>query len=362
MFESKIDVLIPVYNAASTLDSSLTSVTEQTFPDFRIVIVDDGSSDSTPALLAQWIAKDQRIEVFRKPNGGIVDALNFGLERCTAPFVARFDADDISFPERLACQRAYLLENPTCVAVGCAVEHIDEAGFAITGLPQPGPPGAADPNLAPALEPYIIHPFLMARRDAIAQVGGYRHVPNSEDSDLLWRLSEIGKLHNSSDVLGKYRVHHKSVSGASVLNGRIMAVGSQLGALSARRRRDGAGDLQFDPGLHGLLRDARDLASMSALAEMPLRSDEIPRFRLATAIKLLELSAYRPYRLEIADCKFIRNALAYGHLFSAENRRQIRWHVTEMARRLARNGSFICAATLVPPALYPFVIAKSLLR
>jgi GT2 family glycosyltransferase len=355
-----IDLLIPVHNAAATLEESLASVAHQTAAATRVVIVDDGSTDATPGLLAAWAARDPRIVVLTKANGGIVSALNAGLERCTAPYLARLDADDIAFPERLARQRAYLEANPRVVAVGCAVEHIDERGGRIAGLPQPGSPDAADPDRAPAREPYIIHPFLMARRAEVVRVGGYRHVPNSEDSDLYWRLAEVGGLHNLADVLGRYRVHQHSLSSVSIASGRIMAVGSQLGAVSARRRRSGKPDLRFEAGGHAALRAAVTLEAMSALAERQLEAGEVPRFRLAVAVKLLELAGYRPYRVEMSDCAFIRAALAHAHLFSGANRGEIRWHVTETAKRLLRRGRLAEAMALTPPSYYARSLAKAL--
>ena len=357
---ASIDVLIPVFNAAATLDQSLASIAGQTFHDIRILIVDDGSNDDSPIRLAAWAARDPRIELIRRPNGGIVSALNQGLEHCTAPYLARFDADDIAFPERLARQHAYLEANQRCIAVGCAVGHIDETGAPISGLPQPGAPGKGDPERAPAHEPYIVHPFLMARREAVVAVGGYRYVPNSEDSDLYWRLAETGELHNLEEVLGQYRVHGHSVSSASVVNGRIMAIGSQLGALSARRRRIGQSDLRFEPEAHSALRNAQILEEMCSYAETQLRPDEIPRFRLAVAIKLLELAAYRPFALQVTDSAFVRRSLAHARLFSAQNRKEIRWHVTETARRLLLGGDFDVAFSLTPPDLYPRILAKLL--
>lgn len=358
MPEPGIDVLIPVYNAAATLGRSLASISAQTFREMRIVIVDDGSEDDSPNLLAAWAARDTRVEVLRKSNGGIVHALNTGLEHCTAIYIARFDADDIAFPNRLAWQLNYLETNPGCVGVGCGVDHIDETGAPVAGLPQPGPPGTGDPDWAPAREPYIIHPFLMARREAIMAVGGYRHVPNSEDSDLYWRLSEIGTLHNPAEVLGQYRVHQHSISGLSIVNGRIMAVGSQLGAVSARRRRAGRKDIEFDPAHFTSLRSAQTLEGMCVHIASMLQADETPRFRLAVATKLLELAGYRPYSLERSDCDFIRRSLAYAHLFSPENRGQIRWHVIETARRLVRKGELALSFALTPPSYYPRALAK----
>src|SRR5262249_4163130 len=155
----EIDVLIPVYNAAATLSSALGSIAAQSFANIRIIAVDDGSTDATPDLLADFARADPRFLIVRQANGGIVSALNAGLARAEAPYLARFDSDDIVFPQRLERQRAYLEANPDCVAVGCDAEHIDEHGAPLHGLPKVGPVAKVDPDWAPAREPYILHPF-----------------------------------------------------------------------------------------------------------------------------------------------------------------------------------------------------------
>ena len=99
-----IDVLIPAYNAGRTIRSALGSIQDQTIRDIRIVVVDDGSTDDTAAIVGEVAAADPRVELHRQANGGIVDALNAGLQRGQAEFVARFDADDLSYPDRFARQ------------------------------------------------------------------------------------------------------------------------------------------------------------------------------------------------------------------------------------------------------------------
>jgi hypothetical protein len=351
------DVLIPVHNAAETVRRAVASITAQGLEKIRILIVDDGSTDASPAILAELAAADPRIEVVRQDNAGIVGALNTGLARCSAEFLARFDADDEAYPERLERQIDYLKANPDCVAVGCDVDHIDELGAPLEGLPRPGPPEDADPDGIPAREPYLIHPYLVARRQAVLDAGGYRPVPSSEDSDLYWRLAERGRLHNLPERLGRYRMHAASISGASVLGGRVMAIGSQLGALSARRRRDGRADLAFDKNGPAALREAGTLEAMHALAAAQLDSAEADRLRLAAAIKLLELAAYRPYEPEPADCAFIRAALPLARRHPPEVQAEVRWHVTHAAARLMRKGRANEALALVPPALWPRVSA-----
>jgi glycosyltransferase involved in cell wall biosynthesis len=171
-----VDVLIPVFNSASTIDQAIDSIRAQTLRDIRIIIVDDGSTDGTASILANHARADGRINVITKANSGIVDSLNEGLRHCAAEFIARFDADDVAYPHRLAAQVQYLRANPDCVAAGCHVGHIDGNGDPIEGLYQPGiPKGVAE--RAPAREPYIVHSFLLARASATAAIGGYRFLP-----------------------------------------------------------------------------------------------------------------------------------------------------------------------------------------
>ncbi|MGI4800436.1 MAG: glycosyltransferase [Janthinobacterium lividum] len=222
-----VDVLIPVYNGASTIESALRSIQHQSLLDIRMILIDDGSTDESAQIIERMAEQDGRIVLLRQANSGIVDALNAGLALCTAPLIARHDADDLAAPDRFEKQIAYLEAHPDCSAVSGAVVQIDEAGKIISGVVHVPPPERADATRYPQIEPYLIHPFLMIRYAALRKMGGYRHVFHAEDTDLYWRLQEVGSLHNMRDVLGNYRIHDGSVSGSSLLNGRISAVNSQ---------------------------------------------------------------------------------------------------------------------------------------
>lgn len=357
---ARVDLMMPAYNAASTLHEAIDSLRTQTLSDIRIVVVDDGSTDVTPDLLADLAREDSRVFVIRKNNDGIVEARNDALAACDAPFVACLDADDTAFPERLQRQLTYLEQSPNCIGVGGMVEHVDEAGAPLAGMTQQGDPNLADPAKAPALEPYVVHSTFMARRADVVAVGGYRHVPNSEDSDLFWRLQERGALINLPEVFGKYRVHTSSIS-SSIVNGRVMAVGSQLGALSALRRRAGKSDLAFPRALHAAMRAAVTMEEMCAVAAHGLTADEAAHLRIASAAKLMELARYRPYEPDASDCAFIRTALPHARMLTPQNRKELDWYVTVTAARLVRKGMFAEALALTPPANYPVAAARVLL-
>lgn len=359
-----IDVLLPVYNAEATLALSLESLSNQSFTNFRIIAINDGSTDGSLDILRAFAGHDERIDIVNLANGGIVRALNTGLSHVTAPIVARLDADDLCDPDRLDRQYAFLNRRPDHVAVGGRVEHIDEHGRTVHGLPHPGDPEEADPWRVPAREPYIVHPFLMARASAMRSAGGYRHVPHSEDSDLFWRLRDHGKLHNLSAVVGQYRLHSGSISGASIVGGRVMAIGSQLGALAARRRERGLPDRGFPTDLIARLAEARTLGAMGEVVAAEVDVPERDRFRLATGMKLLELSAYRPYEIEESDANFIGTACrTIGALqLPPGNATEINWHLTQTAARLLRSGRLGAARRLLPRSLWPKAVAKAVLR
>ncbi len=363
MDSPKIDVLIPAFNAGKTIEAAIKSIQDQTFSAIRIVLVDDGSTDDTRSILVRMANADRRMEILAKPNGGIVDALNFGLEHCQAEFLARHDGDDLASPDRFDKQIAYLRADPACVAVGGAVRHIDEEGRAIGSIQRFDPPQRADPFLAPAKEPYIAHPFLMTYRQRLQEIGGYRHVAHAEDSDLYWRLQETGTMHNLDDVLGDYRMHPQSISSRSVHDGRVMALGSQLAAISATRRRGHQPDLQFSKSAIRSYKDADSLEALFRLGAEGLHARERDRLEIALSAKLLELTSYRPYELDMADCRFIRQALL-KHLASLTpvNRAAVIRMCSGAAARLVGKRQFKLAHALAQPGQYPHVLGRLAFR
>jgi GT2 family glycosyltransferase len=362
MNQNIVDVLVPVFNGGTTITEAIESLQRQTFTNFRIIVVDDGSTDQTPEVLAALRARDSRITVLIQPNGGTVDALNAGLRLCRAEFIARQDADDISDPSRLELELDYFKNHPNCVAVSGALKHIDEQGRFLGTLQTFPQPDCADPRWAPSREPYLMHPFLMVRRADLQAIGGYRYVYYSEDTDLCWRLQERGAMQNLDMPLGKYRVHTRSISSASIINGRIMALSSQLAGLSALRRRTGRADLHFSKEAITEYRNAQTLSKLWELGKRQLDDDEARYLRIAVASKLLELSSYRPYELEFSDCQFIRGALDELSRLSHPNRKDLSRLYARAGARLLISGRFREMATLTPPRLYLPMISRAVFK
>jgi glycosyltransferase involved in cell wall biosynthesis len=354
MSEHLINVVIPVFNGAKTVRSAVESINDQTVRSIKILIVDDGSTDDTPHILTEIAGGESRVKVIRQPHGGVVAARNTGLAHCRAEFVALLDADDLAYPDRFANQLAYLQEHPECVAVSGATRLINEQGRFLGYIVRLPSPDKADAEWAPAKEPFLIHSFLMARLSTLRAVGGYRNVVYSEDSDLYWRIHQPGKLHNMDTVLGESRMHNASISSSSINNGRTMALSSQLAAISAERRRFGRTDLSFPVEAAEQYRAATSLAEIFELGCRGLTSSEISHLQIAVAAKLLELAAYRPYELELTDCRFIRTALTNrARSLNPNNKTELMHVVLRTAARLVRKRRLREAFALVPSAQYP---------
>jgi len=181
---------------ARTLPVTLATLAAQTVRDHEVVVVDDGSTDATGHIARAWAARDERIRVIGLGGGGIVGALNAGLECCRAPVVARIDGDDLAVPHRLARQLE-LLADPSLTAVDGRVRFFSDQGEVGEGMRRYGEwvnrivdPEDFDRELL--VECPIVHPAVTFRRDAILRAGGYRAGDFPEDYELWLRLHAQG--------------------------------------------------------------------------------------------------------------------------------------------------------------------------
>ena len=192
-----MSVLLPCRNAEDTLDAALESLVEQTLADFEIVVVDDGSNDGTPGLLAAWAVRDGRVRLLRTPPHGIVSALNTAAGLARGELFARMDADDVAKPIRFERQVKFLEQHPGSAACGTGIHYFPRSvvrdgarryekwiNSVVT---------AEDIVRDLFVECPIPHPTLMLRRAEFEQVGGYRDNGWPEDYDLILRLWEAGK-------------------------------------------------------------------------------------------------------------------------------------------------------------------------
>ena len=207
-----VSVVLPVFNAERYLARAVDSILNQTFHDFELIAVDDGSRDGSLKMLRDYEARDGRVRVISRPNTGIVGALNDGLAAAGGEFVARMDSDDISLPDRFEKQLNYLRAHPQCVLVGCQVTLIDPDDAQICPKHDTCFTHEEIDSAHLSWGWPLVHPTIMARREALQRVGGYREAYKwLEDLDIFLRLAEIGRLANLPDVLVYYRLHSQSV-------------------------------------------------------------------------------------------------------------------------------------------------------
>jgi hypothetical protein len=228
----RVSVVMPVHNGGFYLEPAVASILGQTFTDFEFVIIDDGSTDSTAEVLRRFQAADTRVRVHHQEQAGLVASLNRGCGAAQAAYIARMDADDIAFPERLARQVEFLDRHPNTAVVGSAVVRIDASGRDIKRNECP----TSHSEIVEALREYtcFTHPSVMLRAVALAAVGGYRGAYGpAEDYDLWLRLSEQYQLANLPEPLLYYRVYPDQLS-VRQLDQQILSV---VGARAAARQR-----------------------------------------------------------------------------------------------------------------------------
>jgi glycosyltransferase involved in cell wall biosynthesis len=211
----RVSVLMPVFNGGPYLAAAIESVQAQTFEDFELVIVDDGSTDGSAEKIADFAARDRRIRAYWKDNSGISETLNRGIAEARGDWIARLDADDIMLPRRLERQMAFVSTQSEIVAAGSNYDIIDERGrHCATLRPLPRSRDELQRFLA-AREPLTFtHPTMIYRRDIAAGLGGYRReYEPCEDTELFARMIAAGGvILIQPEVLTLYRVHAGAAS------------------------------------------------------------------------------------------------------------------------------------------------------
>jgi len=200
-----LTVLMPVYNAAAFVKEAIESILAQTFSNFEFIIIDDGSTDNTVAIVTAYT--DSRIRFFKNTeNKGISATLNRGIKLAEGSFIARMDADDISLPNRLQTQVDYLLNHPDVNMVACWAQVVNQIG---------------KPTRVDLFEPqfyyynitficWIYHPTVVYKKEAVQKLGGYT-VPYAEDYELFWHFYRLGKVAVLPEVLLHYRETNQSL-------------------------------------------------------------------------------------------------------------------------------------------------------
>ncbi|QDL98568.1 glycosyltransferase [Rhodopseudomonas palustris] len=235
--QPQVSVIMPVRDGERWLGEAICSIRNQTLTGLELLVIDDGSTDATPAILAEAAAGDPRIVVLKQQRDGLVAALNRGLAAARAPLIARLDADDVALPDRLARQVDYMAAHPDVVLLGGWATVIDEHGRPNGRDMRPSPK-----NLQATLlkkSPFI-HPTVTFRAEAARRVGGYHAAFEAgEDYDFWLRLADIGEVAILPEPLIRYREHGGSVTRTRQLR---QIYSARLAKLAAAERRAGRPD------------------------------------------------------------------------------------------------------------------------
>lgn len=207
-----ISVLMSAYNSEKYIAEAIESILNQTFTDFEFVIINDGSTDHTPEIIAEYARRDKRIKfINNKKNAGIISALNQGLEFCHGKYIARMDSDDISLPTRFATQVEYLDAHPECGACSSWAEKFGSniiKDKILTYMPTV--------KLLDFLiyGDRVLNPGSMIRRSVIVD-NNIKYDPQykyAEDYKFWTEIVKHAEIHNLQEILLNYRWHDGNVS------------------------------------------------------------------------------------------------------------------------------------------------------
>ncbi|MBI5503316.1 MAG: glycosyltransferase [Deltaproteobacteria bacterium] len=211
----RVSVLLPVRDAEPWLAEAVDSVLVQSEPSFELIAVDDGSTDASAAMLADYARRDRRVQVLSTRGGGrgIVEALNLALEVARAPYVARMDADDRMHPCRLAMQVAALDDDSELFGVSCRARAFPDEelrdGMRAYLEWQNGLVAPEELARDRFIESPLLHPSVMMRTEPLRHsLGGWRDAGWPEDWDLFLRAFESGlRLQRLPELLFEWRLH-----------------------------------------------------------------------------------------------------------------------------------------------------------
>jgi glycosyltransferase involved in cell wall biosynthesis len=205
-----VTVLMPVYNAEKYIAEAILSVLKQSFTDFELLIINDGSTDGSARIINSF--NDQRIVLVNQPNKGVSSALNLGLSRARSPYIARFDADDICHPDRLKIQYEFITSYPEYSIIGSAADYLDAAGHYIFTHHPVAHLNEEIHQLKYSVCPFI-HSSVLYKKDVILKNGGYNEYAYTYEDHFLWvNILANEKACNLSQALIKVRLNPESIT------------------------------------------------------------------------------------------------------------------------------------------------------
>lgn len=282
----RVTVLMSVYNGMPYIHEAVESILKQTLQDFRLLIINDGSTDGTEEYLNRL--SDQRIQVVHRSHSGLGAALNTGLSICETDFLARMDSDDVAFLSRLEAQLSFLKLHRDISMVGTQIAYLGEGGRSGFSPPLPCEHQSIFHDLLLGRHA-LCHPTIMCRTSILREIGGYHTSGIGEDWDMFLRMGEVSRLANLKEVLYLYRVHPGSVSVRHLAQVRMRYAHA---CQCAQRRAEGRFEITFDEFL----------------------AEQCARRFWQRAAEVMDLYALAQYRRAVADILSPHWARGYARL------------------------------------------------
>jgi glycosyltransferase involved in cell wall biosynthesis len=235
MTDPLISVLLPVYNAERFIAESIRSILSQTFTDFELIIIDDGSKDKSAEIIESFT--DPRIRFIRQQNAGMGATLNKAISLARGKYLARQDADDISLPERFEKQIDFLEHMEEYALVGTWAEIVDEE-LKLTGRFHHHPEMSTRLKYDLLFDNPFVHSSVMIRAIALKEVGPYdlSKDPLIQDYELWWRIAEKFQIGNIAKSFVLYREVDTGMSRAEKKYGEVVAKQSMENILALFKR------------------------------------------------------------------------------------------------------------------------------
>jgi glycosyltransferase involved in cell wall biosynthesis len=313
-----VSVVMAVYNSERYLEEAIQSILNQTFRDFELIIIDDGSTDKSTEILKKYAGLDTRIRLVTHENKGLTKSLNVGLSMARGEFIARMDGDDVADLSRFAKQLNAFKRDSNLVLLGSEVELITEDGFPLGPRGQPSEEVEIRRRLLQGDSGVVTHPAVMFRANVAQSIGGYdERFSTTQDLDLFLKLSELGTIGNLPETLLQWRQHEKSVNRTKSNTWAAMkrlAVAAAIGRIGVER----------------YLEQVFPFGTTFSFPQSPLELSRLARRKgRRESAKLLLLSAIKdPANQRIAIEEWIENAIL-----------GVWWKIRNGIRRITSFGS-----------------------
>jgi cellulose synthase/poly-beta-1,6-N-acetylglucosamine synthase-like glycosyltransferase len=282
--EPLISVILPAYNCQDYIREAIESILRQTFDNFELILIDDGSTDDTPLILMQFT--DARIQLITQQNQGLAATLNHGIGLARGMYIARQDQDDLSLPERFMKQVAFLDAHPACAMVGTRAEIWE--GRKITRRVHSHPTDNYRLKFELLFNNPFVHSSVMLRKEALQRVGGYCTDPRRqppEDYELWSRIARFNEVANLPEVLQIYREAPGSMSrnGVSPFQQKILRICTENISWASGHPADDPQVSNISTLIHGAwesLEGTPDIIAMSMILHRAVNGMTQPKKRL----------------------------------------------------------------------------------